>query len=185
MKDVMKINEIFNTKIKVNWQISGRFELTSFHVDDIEYTIQIEKKPLHFDELLNKKTAEISFFRNDIDNTETVHSTTNDAKRSLSVYGAIANALVEKFASYDAFYFIANRRHSANDEQFQSKKLIYRFAADKMSKRTGAFFFIGTEGQDENFLVTKIRTNKKGYIIEAEEARAWFNAQGFKPAILK
>jgi len=165
----VKIVEILNTKIHLVWVNHDRFELTNFSAEGIEYVIQIEKKPLPFDELKNQKTAEISFFRTD-DDSERAYLTSHLERHQFSVYGAVANALAEKFNDYDAFYFVANRRHSDDDEQFRIKKKIYRFAADRMAKKIGAFLYVNS-GTDEDFLVTRVKIKKNGYIIEAEEAK--------------
>lgn len=165
----MRMDEIFNTKTELKWQQHSKFELTNFICMDAKYVIQIEKKQLPFDDLRNKKTAEISFFR-DFEDSEMAHSTTNDVDFPFKVYGIVANSLITKFNEFDAFYFVANKRHSKTAEQFESKKKIYRFIADRLAKKIGALLFIHSDGVDEYFLVTRSRINKDGFIIEAEEA---------------
>jgi len=167
----MIVLEVFDTKLDLKWQTTSRFELASFKYKHAEFLIQIEKKLLPFKELKGKKTAEISFSRNDVQDVEKSHSTIGDVEFPSAIYGIISNALADKFSNFDAFYFIANRRHSKSGEEFNSKKKIYSFLADRISKKIGAFFFEGKDEDDEVFLVTRIKVEKDGLVIEAEEAR--------------
>ncbi len=171
------MNVIFNTELDLKWQTHGRYELVSFKYKHAEFMIQIEKKPLDFKELKGKRTAEISFSRNDIQDVEKSHSTVGDVEFPAAIYGAVSNSLAVKFSDFDAFYFIANRRHSKSSEEFNSKKKIYAFLADRVAKKVGAFFFEGKDGDDEAFLVTRIKVKKDGLVIEAEEARKKFNLE--------
>ena len=170
----MIVLEIFDSELNLKWQTNGRFELTNFHYKNAEFLIQVEKKTLPFKELKNKRTAEISFSRNDVD-VEKSHSTMSDVEFPAAIYGIISNSLADKFSDFDAFYFIANRRHSRSNVEFDAKKKIYSFLADRISKKVGALFFEGREGSDEIFLVTRIKVEKAGLVIESEEARKNFN----------
>jgi len=174
----MKLSEIFDSDVDLQWQINGRFILTSFTANGIPYLIQIEKKPLYFDELKDKKTAEVSFARNDIEDTEKAHSTAKSSNFSAPTYGVVANALTKKFEDFDAFYFTANRRHSSSQDEFQSKANIYGILGNRIAKKTGAFFYEGKEGADSVFLVSRIKVEKPGLVIEAEEARKQYNLTG-------
>lgn len=181
----MIISEIFDTIIIPSWQKNGRFELASFNSNGYEYVIQIENKPLHFVELKNKKTAEISFYRN-LDDSEAAHSTTHEIKNPFYVYGGVANALLEKFMSFEAFYFNAEIRHSDNKEQFETKKEIYSFLGNRMAKRTGTKFYEKNGTDQYEVIVSKIPlANSRGFIVEAEAALDWFRSQNFEPSIIK
>lgn len=175
----MQISEIFDTNLNLTWQTSGRFLLSSFKFETGQYLVQIEIKPIKFLSLKGKKTAEISFSRNDIEDGEAAHSTTSDEKIPFKVYGAVSNALMEKFDEFDAFYFIANRRHSKDDSEFEAKKRIYFSLADRLSKKIGAYFYEQKSGADEEFLVSKIRIDDHNMIIAAEEAKKAFNKNNF------
>ena len=162
----MNISEIFDSSLlDIRWQINGRYILCSFKIKDSEYQIQIEKKPLPYDELKGKRTAEVSFSRNDIDDIEKSHSTTKSSDFPGRIYGIVSNALTKKFEDFDAFYFIANRRH---------KTKIYFMLADRIAKKIGVFFYESKDSSDNIFLVTRERIEKAGMVIEAEEVRKQF-----------
>lgn len=171
----MNISEIFDSSLlDIRWQINGRYILCSFKIKDSEYQIQIEKKPLPYDELKGKRTAEVSFSRNDIDDIEKSHSTTKSSDFPGRIYGIVSNALTKKFEDFDAFYFIANRRHSSSTEEFELKTKIYFMLADRIAKKIGVFFYESKDSSDNIFLVTRERIEKAGMVIEAEEVRKQF-----------
>lgn len=151
----MKLGEIFNSSINLTRQHTGRYELAGVSVNEVEYVIQVETRSLPFDELTEKRTAEISFFRN-IPNAERAHSTTHDQPYPASVYGIVMNALKSKFQEYDAFLFTVLRRHSSSDSEFDTKRRIYSFVADRIAKDVGAHILEQEEPDGVVYLVTKV-----------------------------
>jgi hypothetical protein len=142
----MKLEEIFDTSSNLPWQTYNNYLLTSFKMDNIEYIIQIENKPLFniSKNLLNKKTAEISFFvqgLNDID----AFSTLDNNSKSLKIYGIVFNALVPKIKDYDAIVISINNQHSSNQKEYKSKKRIYKFLMDRMKSFFGNFVYEYTD----------------------------------------
>lgn len=169
----MKLIEVFDSEASLTWQHHGRYELSKFDCEGHEYIIQIEKKNIHVAGLIGK-TAEISFFRN-VDDSEKAHSSTGDIKIPFIIYGVVANGLFDKFHEYEAFYFIANHRHSKDNLQFEAKKNIYFFLADRLAKKTGAKLYEKESNGDQEYLVTKLVVDKKyGFINEAQQALEWF-----------
>lgn len=173
----MKLKEIFDSESKIDWQQNGRFELAGF-VSDEKYVIQIERKKFYqFPELINAKAAEVSFFRYDVDNPDAAHSTTPQSIQvPVKVYGIVFNALKSKYADYEAFFFIAAKKHSKSEDEFNSKKTIYAALADRMAKRLSDVYYYENETADAaEFLISKIKlsdetknqTNIKNPLSEA------------------
>ena len=103
----MNIWEIFDTNIQLTWQQSERSELALLNYDNKPYMLQIYRTQFNqITELIGKNTAEVSFFRYDL-NDQQSFSTTYDVPSPTMLYGVISNALTDKFAEYDAFYFSA------------------------------------------------------------------------------
>jgi len=159
----MKIREIFDTNIDVEWQQNGNFELAEFTCGE-QYVIQIEKKALsNFQELKGAKTAEVSFFRKNIEGESASFTT---AKQPIDVpvriYGIVLNAVSEKIDEYDAFVFSAESRHSRSLEEFNSKKGIYSAIADKIAKKmTGITYYERETGYSGEYLITKIELSEE------------------------
>lgn len=155
---IMKILEIFDTNIDVEWQQNGRFELAAFTCGE-DYVIQIEKRKIHgFQELKNAKTAEVSFFRKDIKDADATFTT---AKQVLDVpvriYGIVLNAISGKMDEYDAFIFTAEAKHSNTQCEYDSKKNIYSAIADKIAKKmTGITYYERETNYSGEYLITKI-----------------------------
>jgi hypothetical protein len=176
----MKLSEIFDSAPPIQWQTNGRFELGSISYHDFTYVVQVEHKPLHIVGLNGKRTAEVSFHR-DLHDSELAHSTTGDIGQPFVLYGAVANGLLEKFKQYDAFYFIANHRHSESADQFESKRQIYFFLANRMAKLIGAKFYERSTPPDYEFIVSKLDLpSASGYVIEAVEALKAFKLSYIK-----
>lgn len=161
----MLLDEIFNHTEQLNWQLNGRFELAEFTVDNVKFQIQIDRKPLDaFADLKNKKTAEVSFFREDIQNHDDAHSTAGNSKKiSVKVYGAVLNGLKDKFDNYDAFYFTAERKHSTNQEEFEAKNRIYFYMSDRIAKHfhTLVYFYEKETSAKTEYLVSKIKLSEQ------------------------
>lgn len=161
----MKLNEIFDSKIEnLQWQQNGRHLLSSIFIDDQQYIIQIEKKPLlFFDNALKIKSAEVSFFKADEEDSEKAFSTQNNFKKNpVSVYGVVINALIDQFNNFDAFYFSAERRHSNSEKEFQQKKMIYFMLADRLRKKISNVELYELENERAaEYLVSKIKPNYK------------------------
>jgi hypothetical protein len=155
----MKLYEIFNSKVDLMWQKQGRFDLAPISFEGLPYQIQIEKKPLYdvFVEALKIKSAEVSFYKVDVDNEDKAHSTSNDFKiNPAMLYGVIANSVSEKFSEYEAFYFSAERKHSNSEKEYKQKCKIYFFLADKLKKNSNNTTYYENETNlKKEFLVCK------------------------------
>lgn len=165
----MLLWEIFDTELDIEWKQSGRFVLGPFIWDDKKYTIQIENKPLDFPELKGKKTAEISFFRSDKEG-EAAFSTSSDTSFPIRVYGVSANALIKKYEEYDAFYFIAEKRHSKNEKEFKIKTDVYDLISDRLAKRIGAKLYDYRTPVSNEYLVSRIKIKSDKFKNPLKEA---------------
>jgi len=160
----MKINEIFDTNLKItpeNWQSKGRFLMVNFIINKQGYTIQLEKKPI---EGINN-AAEVSFFRNDIDDLETAFSTTDEQLSPLKVYGIVGNAVLAIADQYDAMLINAERRHSENEKEYTAKIHIYNSLTQKLTRRLGFKLYTIPEEYKRNkqhttWLISKISPNE-------------------------
>jgi len=154
----MLLKEIGDTKRNLQWQKHGNFELSSFTENDEEYQIQIEKKPIFkIPELKGKKVAEVSFFLKNEDDSEKSFSTVKSKNPAFKVYSIVANSLLEKLNEYDAFYFLAERRHSSeSEEEYETKKEIYRFFADKVKRVNGRRYYEKEDYTGHIYLVSSI-----------------------------
>jgi hypothetical protein len=153
----MTLIEIFDSKLNNVWQKHGKFELTKFEYFDIPYIIQIEKKNLLIPGLEKQLCAEVSFHREGLEDDK-AFSTTNEVKEiPVKVYGVVANGLQDKFTEYDVFYFSAERKHSANNKEFTSKKSIYKFIAERISKRANTFYYERENTYSKDFLISTMK----------------------------
>lgn len=182
----MKIREIFDTNIDVEWQQSGKFELAGFTCGE-DYVIQIEKREIHgFEELKNAKTAEVSFFRNDIVAAFTTAKQTLDVP--VKIYGTVLNAVSGKIDDYDAFIFTAEAKHSKTSEEYNSKKKIYSAIADKIAKKmTGITYYERETDYSGEYLITKIKLSEETqHVTNFKNPRAEaLNSVNLKFATLK
>lgn len=175
----MKIQEIFDTSTNIVWQQNGRFELAAFDQGE-KYVIQIDKKKFHqFPELNNSNVAEISFFRYGVENSDEAHATIRqNSDVPVKVYGIVLNALLKKMDDYDAFFFSAEAKHSRTLEEFESKKSIYFWIADRVSKRLPSIIFYECEHDTSaQFLISRIKLspetqNETGFKNALAEALA-------------
>jgi len=153
----MKLDEIFDTKLDLSWQLHGRHELTSFTVEDKTFVIQIERRPLsEVPETNGLKTAEVSFYRHDLDNDDAFNTTKESPKMTSAIYGIMTNAVAVKFESYDVFYFSAERKHSSNQEEYETKVRIYDALSRRVKGRYKNVFRYEAEVQDKmQFIVSK------------------------------
>jgi methionine synthase II (cobalamin-independent) len=170
----LKIQEIFDNYADIVWQQNGRFELASFVCGE-KYVIQIDRKNLNqFPELKRSRVAEISFFRYDVDDSDAAHTTARqDLDVPVKVYGIVLNALLKKMEEYDAFFFSAETKHSRTLEEYKSKKSIYFWIADRVSKKlSGVTLYEYECNVSAQFLISKIKLAKETQ-----------NATGFKNAL--
>lgn len=157
----MKLNDLIeslNTKLPLNWQKKGSYELTSFNIDEYVYVIQIELKPLPIEELKGLKTAEVSFFLQNPPEDQTGFDTANVFKQTaVKIFSIVYNALADKFSEYDAFMFTAKSRHSSSPDEYKTKRRIYDNLADRLAKSYGLFKYSKGVGDGQAFLVSKIK----------------------------
>ena len=175
----MKLIEIYNTTLNIVWQKQGRFELSRFSYADVIYDIQIEQHNFTGISDLNKgKTAEVSFSRADKDGDASFSSTNSAKIIPTAVFGIVKNAFFEKFSYYDAFYAIANKRHSNNDKQYKQKIQIYAnlFSAIKSSYQKETWYYENSEANEHYFLLSKTPIEDSGnFKNPLQEARLIFN----------
>jgi len=176
----MKICEIFDAKIDVEWQQRGRFELATFTCGE-DYIIQIERRIFHgLKELNIAKTAEVSFFRKNIKDAIATFSTTKqNIDVPVRIYAIVLNAISGKMDNYDAFFFSAESKHSKTQDEYNSKKNIYSAIADKIAKKMpGIMYYERETNYSGEYLITKIelsdetqnKTNFKNPRMEALRA---------------
>jgi CRISPR-associated Cas5-like protein len=159
----MNIWEIFDTSIQLTWQQNGQYELAALNFENIPYVLQIYKTQLRqIPELLGKNTAEVSFFRSDLTDQQSF-STTYDVPSPTMLYGVISNALADKFANYDAFYFSAEKAHSSTKDEYDAKVSIYQYAARRMLKRYGAKDYVNINNRGTDFIISKIAIVSDAY----------------------
>jgi hypothetical protein len=154
----MKIQEILNTSADLVWQQTGRFELAAFNQGE-KYVIQIDRKKFYqFPELKQFKVAEISFFRYGVKNSDEAHATLRqNLDVPVKVYAIVLNALLKKMDDYDAFFFSAEAKHSRTLEEYESKKSIYFWIADRVSKKLpGVTLYEYETDFSAQFLISKI-----------------------------
>jgi hypothetical protein len=184
----MKICEIFDTNLDVEWQQNGRFELAAFVYGET-YVIQLEKKKIpKLTELNGAKLAEASFYRSGMEGENASFTTTKQAiDVPVRIYDVVLNAVSGKIDEYDAFIFTAETKHCRTAEEFSTKKDIYSAIADRIAKRMHNIFYYErlTENSAE-FLITKIELseetqNKTNFKNPRAEA---IKALKLKPAIL-
>lgn len=157
----MKLNdfiESLTTKLSLQWQKKGNYELTSFNIGEHNYVIQIESKPLPIEELQQLKTAEVSFFLQNPPEGQTGFDTANILKQNaMKVFSIVYNALADKFSNYDAFMFTAKSRHSSSPDEYKTKRRIYDNLADRLAKSYGLFKYSKGIGDGQAFLVSKTK----------------------------
>jgi hypothetical protein len=137
----MKLQEIDNTSLDFPVSRHGDFLLGVFTYEGKPYVLQLHVRPLQFEELRGLRTAEVSFFRHDIQGDKS-YATVDDLDAApFKVYSVITNRLVDLSADFDAFYFSAEQRHSDDVQQFQKKVRIYRYMSDLFQKRTGWWYY--------------------------------------------
>lgn len=183
----MKICEIFDTNLDVEWQQNGRFELAMFTYGE-DYIIQIEKRKLHgFQELNKAKTAEVSFFRKNIEDGVATFSTTKQSVDvPVRIYAIVLNAISGKMDDYDAFFFSAEAKHSKTQDEYDSKKSIYSAISDKIAKKMiGITYYERETNYSGEYLITKIELseetqNKTNFKNPRDEA---IKALNLKPAL--
>lgn len=167
----MKLWEIFNTNVKLSWHQIGNFELASILYNNTPYTIQLHNISMnHIPELKNKKIAEVSFYRSDLEHGE-AFSTTNAINVTLTaLYGVVSNAVMDKFTEYDAYYFSAEQYHSNNNDEYNTKVGIYQFIAMRLSKKVGASVYTNTHSNGTEFIISKLKIENTTYKDIVREA---------------
>lgn len=167
----MRLWEIFDTSVQLEWQQNGQHELSSLNYGNKPYILQIHKVQLQqIPELLGKKTAEVSFFRDDLTDQQSF-STTYDVPSPTMLYGVISNGLSDKFVEYDAFYFSAERAHSNTKGEYDAKVSIYQYAANRIVKRYGARCYENINNVSTNFIISKIIIHNEKYKCPVQEYR--------------
>jgi hypothetical protein len=137
----MKLDEIGDSSYDFPMERDGKFLMGAFTFEGKPYTLQLEDRPLPFPELAYLKTAEVSFFRNDIRGDASFATTGDLDSIPVKVYSVITNRLVDVSANYSAFYFLAERRHSESDTQYTKKQRIYDFMTTQFQRRTGWWYY--------------------------------------------
>jgi hypothetical protein len=138
----MKLKEIFDTSLDLEWQRNGRYWLSEFKMNNNNYIIQIEDKPLYdiSKNLHGKKTAEIFFFIQGLNDVDAFSTLDNNASAG-KIYGTVTNGILNKVKEYDAIVATIDIAHSSNQKEYKSKKRIYRFLMDRMKSSFGNFIY--------------------------------------------
>ena len=120
----MKLNEIFNTKLILNWTFDVNEYYSEFVINEHKYGISVVEE-----EIENIKAIRIDFhFKNEDGTIE--HNATNFGNDALKVLGIISNAIKEKFNHYEIIYFLAKK--TSTDKEFSSRVKLYSRIIDKL-----------------------------------------------------
>lgn len=150
----MLLQEIFDTDLNIkpeDWQENGRFLMVSFIINQQGYTIQLERKPIEG----IQNAVEISFFRNDVEDSEAAFSTTREQSRSLLIYGIVANAIPPIVDKFDALLIVAERRHSSTEKEYQTKQRIYNSLIQIVTRLQGFRLYTIPEEYKQNQMYTR------------------------------
>jgi hypothetical protein len=151
-KEFEELFESFNSEIDVGWSKHVWGYLGSFALDGKPYSI--EMRTTKIPGLKTSNTVEVSFYRSDVDKIEKSFSSTGDIFHgAMKVYGAVFNALLQKYGEFDAFYFAAVKRHSGSD--YAKKVDVYTRLAHRIFKKTGCNFYVAESPQETEFLLSK------------------------------
>lgn len=166
----MKILEVFDyLDNSISWEKHGRFELATFTIKNVQYILQIEKKPgFYVDMNLKGKTVyEVSFFIHG-DNS---FSTQNNSTSPTKVYGAVLHAFKMKYSldEYQNFYFSAERRHSTSDKEYEFKIELYENLVSRVRKQHGGYLYHHRTVSGVEFLLTKQELKSKQWVNEHQE----------------
>lgn len=167
----MKLTEIFDYEIDFPLQQSGRYVLGKYEVDNQSFIFQLENRNIQvqFEDRNKHKTAEISFYQLDTSDNEGF-STTYNIKNPTKVYGAFINKAIQLYKAYDAFYIVADRKHSNNSKEFNSKKSIYSHLSDKIMKSGGGYLYERHTPSKSEWIISKYKISESGYINALHEA---------------
>lgn len=98
LKDLMVVNEIFNSTVNIKWFEDGSKLEGHFSVDDQVYVIQLEFAIYNFDSV-DYQLLNVAFYRDgsglEGDDSDP-YGLTNDTKNPAKVLGAIINGVAEK-----------------------------------------------------------------------------------------
>lgn len=141
--------EVLNTKQNLSWIQKNNKLLSSFNLDDREYTIIIEYfniSELQIDNIRN--VYEVSFTGKDKNSKESFKATGNNIKNghNLKVFSIVKNAVQEKIKTlnFDLIFFDAKNI----DDYYKSRVSLYQTLTAMLRKKLDLFSF---EKQYDNF----------------------------------
>lgn len=142
----MKLLEIFNTKVNVEWEKNNHQNTGKFILDDIDYKIHIDEH-----EVLNKILIDFGFDANgSID-------IVNSGKNSAKIIGAVLNGSISKIEEINPdVILIGISKHSENIE---NRKSLYSTIVSWLQKRSSYMFDI--EWIENEHMFFKIIAKKK------------------------
>lgn len=161
----MKMNEVFDAVASVDWSENERFLLGTFEVNNIEYNIQLQRRPIEG----VKNGAEVSFYIN-TDDTEQAFSTINLHKLvPTKVYGIVFNALLSKVDQFDALYFNAEKRHSKTDKEWKIKQHVYSTLAMRLKNAGFKEYQTRSHLASTEWLLSKVSLNEDSKFIYVQQ----------------
>lgn len=148
MSLLQDIVEAFDSEINIDWHESHGAHVGGFEVNSVKYILQLS--PIVIQDL---KVFEASFLLFDAQNDRGFATSGATSTAPTAVYGIVANALIKKIPMVrcDAVFFSAEPRHSKDEDQHQSKLRIYKFAAQRISKKLGWELYLNAN----EFLLTR------------------------------
>jgi len=161
----MNIQEVFDTVADVNWKETDRFLIGEFKVNNIEYKIQIQRRPIEG----VKNGAEVSFYVKTSDN-EQAFSTMNLHKLvPTKVYGIVFNALLTKVDQFDTLYFNAEKRHSKTDKEWEIKLHIYSTLAMRLKNAGFKEYQTRSHSTSTEWVLSKVSLNENSKFIYVQQ----------------
>lgn len=142
--------------IDLDWEDLHQVHVASFSVNGVQYQIQFEPAVVLPKRLGGLSIYEVSFLLLKIKG-DSAYSSTGVCETPLSVYGIVLNGIIEHVESKkikcDGLIFTAEKRHSRDQQNHESKVRIYKFLAERFAKRLGWVLFDSARNGAHEFLV--------------------------------
>lgn len=119
----MKLTEVFNTKLNLEWTHDVNEFYSEFSIGEHQYGVSAIEEDFH-----NLKTIRVDFRYKD--ENKISHDATNFGIDALKVLAIISNGIKQKFHDYDIIYFLAKK--TSNDMEFGSRVKLYSRIVDKL-----------------------------------------------------
>lgn len=119
----MKLTEVFNTKLPLEWKHDVNEFYSEFMIGENKYGVSAVEEDFN-----NTKTIRVDFHYKDENRIS--HAATNFGADALKVLAIISNGIKQKFNDYDIVYFLAKK--TENDKEFSSRVKLYGRIVDKL-----------------------------------------------------